>query len=184
MTRRGRSAYGPAVNLDGTTLDRTTSALTDLAGTPLTGLVVLAVAALVVVLAARSGWRHGASRLVFSLLGVVAGVVVAFDVAPWIDGRWPQTGWNGVALLAGTVLVLAVVGGAVGSALGGALSGLLRRLHLQVLDRAAGAVVRGGLAVAVCALAIALWPGNQAVGPVADQARDAVSGAVDVVASR
>lgn len=196
MTPRPAPAYGPpvtptlslpAIDLPDLALDRPDLAVPDLgslAGLPLIGLLVLAVAALVVVLAARSGWRRGASRLVLSLLGVVAGVLVAGDVARWVDGRWPQGGWSDTGLLVGTVLVLAVVGGALGSAVGGAVAGVLRRLHLQVLDRTAGAVVRGGLAVAVCALAITLWPGSGTVGPVADQARDAVSGAVDVVASR
>lgn len=131
------------------------------AGMPLAGLTVLAVAALVVVLAARSGWRRGASRLVLSLLGVVAGALVAVDVAGWLDGRWPQSGGYDTGLLVGTVLALAVGGGAVGSVVGGGLAAVLRRLHLQVLDRAAGAVVRGGLAVAVCVLTLTLWPGGR-----------------------
>lgn len=178
MTEPRRDAYGHPVNPDSTTL---------------TGLVVLGVAALVVLLAARSGWRNGASRLVFALLGTAAGVYVAFDVAAWIDQRWPQTGWYDLALVAGTVLVLAVVGGSLGSAIGGGLSSVLRKVHLQFLDRIAGAVVRGGLAVVVCALAISLfspggppgdgWTGPR-VGPAVDQVRDTVGGAVEVVAGR
>lgn len=128
------------------------------------GLLVLALAVLIVVLAARSGWRNGASRLVLALLGLGAGAFAGVTVADRIDARWPQTGWNEVALVAGTVVVLAVVGAGLGGALGTALSRALNAVHLRVVDRAAGAVLRGGLAVLVLALVLPLLPGNPVGG--------------------
>lgn len=125
-------------------------------------LLVLALAALVVVLAARSGWHRGASRLVLSLLGLVAGVGAGVEVAGRIQATWPQTGWGAVGVLVGTVLVVAVVGASLGAWLGGALARGLGKVHLGVLDRTAGAVVRGGLAVVLCAVALTLLPGRWA----------------------
>ncbi|MEZ0166238.1 CvpA family protein [Kineococcus sp. LSe6-4] len=154
------------------------------------GLLVLALAVLVVVLAARSGWRRGASRLVLTLLGLGAGAVAGFTVADRIEARWPQTGWDEVALVAGAVVVLAVVGAGLGGALGTALSRALGAVHLRVVDRAAGAVVRGGLAVLVLALVLPLLPGNpvggfggpgEFGGAGLDRARQVVSGTVEAV---
>ncbi|MEZ0492795.1 CvpA family protein [Kineococcus sp. TBRC 1896] len=131
----------------------------------LADLLVLALAVLVVVLAARSGWRRGASRLVLTLLGLGAGAWVGLSLAVRIDARWPQTGWTALALLAGAVLVLAVVGAGLGGALGTALARALGAVHLRVLDRSVGAVLRGGLAVLVLALVLPLLPGSPVAAP-------------------
>ncbi|PRY11184.1 CvpA family protein [Kineococcus rhizosphaerae] len=157
------------------------------------GLLVLALAVLVVVLAARSGWRRGASRPVLALLGLAAGAVTGLTVAGRVEDRWPQTGWDALALTAGTVVVLAVVGAGLGGALGSALSRALGAVHLRVVDRAAGAVLRGGLAVLVLALVLPLLPGNPAGGLTGpggfggaglDRARQVVAQAADEIVGR
>lgn len=139
-------------------------------------LVVLAVllAAVLVVLAARSGWRRGASRPVLALLGVAVGAVTGVEVAARIQAHWPQTGGDAVILSIGTVLVLAVVGASLGAAVGAVLARALGAVHLGVLDRVAGAVVRGGLAVVLCAVLLPFlplvpgdgtpWPGSPGEG--------------------
>lgn len=145
-------------------------------------LLVLAV----VVLGARAGWRTGASRSVLSLAGALAGLVIGLSVSTWLVGEHVS-----VLLHLLLVAVCAVGGALVGSSLGGAVGGLLgralSRVHLGVVDRGAGAVVRGFVALVVCSLlaglSLALAPASSALARSATLTRlaDAVPPAQTVV---
>lgn len=111
-------------------------------------------------LAARTGWRLGASAFLLRLVGALIGLVLGLELAGTVKDA---------ALSPTAQLLLAVscgVGGAlVGAALGGrvgiAAARALADTHLRVLDRILGAVARALLALLACALAGALV----AVGP-------------------
>ncbi|MFB9378148.1 hypothetical protein ACFFKU_09180 [Kineococcus gynurae] len=120
-------------------------------------LLLLVVVVLVVGLAVRAGWRAGASRVLLTLAGVVAGFVAGLQLAAWAVVP-AERGY----LLLLVVAAATVVGAVLGSVLGALLGGLLQRLHLRVLDRAAGAVLRGGVAAVVVLVAVS-WvvPGAQ-----------------------
>lgn len=152
-------------------------------------LLDLAVALLVVavvVLGARAGWRTGASRSVLSLAGMLAGLVLGLAASTWLVGEQLS-----VLLRLVLVAVCAVGGALVGSGLGGAVGDLLgralSRLHLGLVDRGAGAVVRGLVALVVCSLvaglSLALAPPSSALARSTALARlaDAVPPARSVV---
>lgn len=127
---------------------------------------------LVVVVAAVQGWRQGLSGFGFRLAGLVAGALLGWRSSSWVAQLvHPAADWRW-AVTAGTVLVLALVGGALGAAIGGRLGALLTRLHLRLPDRIAGSLARGALALAVCwliaGLALAVAPANRVTDAVRD----------------
>lgn len=135
---------------------------------------VLVVAA--VLLAARAGWRSGASRSVLSLAGLVAGGVVGLALSAWLVGGHLSALVH-LLLVAACALGGALVGSALGGAVGDLLGRGLSRLHLGLLDRTAGAGVRAVVALVVCSalagLVLALAPPSSAVarsGVVSDLA--------------
>ena len=125
----------------------------------------------VVVLAAMHGWRLGLSGFAFGLAGLVAGALVGLWAAGWLIG----THWSPLVHLLlelGCVVVAALLGSAIGARLGGAAGQVLNRMHLRLPDRAAGAAVRGALALGVCWLLAAAVATIGAPAPVANAVQD------------
>jgi len=152
-------------------------------------LLDLAVALLVVavvVLGARAGWRTGASRSVLSLAGLLAGLVLGLAASTWLVGEQLSVLLR-LVLVAACALGGALVGSGLGGAVGDMLGRALSRLHLGVVDRGAGAVVRGLVALVVCSLlaglSLALAPPSSALARSTALARlaDAVPPARSVV---
>lgn len=120
---------------------------------------------LVVLLAARTGWRQGgtalAGRIAGLLVGLVAGSALALAVAPW-GASWGVR----LLLIAGAFVLAVVVGSSLGGRLGAFVGAGLHRAGLGPIDSAGGAVVRGGLALVACWLlaAVMLAYGSPAVG--------------------
>ncbi|GAA4335090.1 hypothetical protein GCM10023162_38560 [Klenkia terrae] len=110
--------------------------------------------ALVLLLAggAVAGWRRGGLRLAGSVVGLVVGLAVGAAVVPVLTGSLQgTTRW--VVTLVG-ILVAAALGSGLGRAAGGLVAAVVARLHLSVLDRAAGAV--GGLLLTFVGLGLVL----------------------------
>lgn len=110
--------------------------------------------ALVLLLAggAVAGWRRGGLRLAGSVVGLVVGLAVGAAVVPLLTGS--LVGTTRLVVTALGVLVVAALGSGLGRTAGGLLAGLVARLHLGVLDRAAGAV--GGLLLTFVLLGLTL----------------------------
>lgn len=105
---------------------------------------------LVLGLSVVHGWRRGVASIAFRLAGVLLGFVGGLLLA----GRVLSPRLAPLTHLAlGLLCVVGVVllGRAVGTRLGAGLAAALRRLHLGVVDRAAGAVAAGVVA------ALTIW---------------------------
>lgn len=109
--------------------------------------VVDALLLVIFVAAAWRGWRIGASRSVLGLagagLGLVGGLLLARLLSPHL------TPLAGLGLTMLCVLIAVLVIGAVGTRLGDAFAAAVRRVHLGVVDSAAGAAVQVGIAALV-----------------------------------
>ena len=93
---------------------------------------------------AVAGWRRGGLRLAGSVAGLVVGLAVGLAVVPALAAD--LTGSTARLVEVVGVLLVGALGSALGRGLGGLLATVLARLHLSLLDRAAGAV--GGLVLA------------------------------------
>lgn len=97
------------------------------------------------------GFRTGLSRSAFVIVGVLAGVIAAFFLAPVISG------WVSVPVLrlGATLLVsvgLVVAGQALGAAIGHRIRDGIGRSALSGIDRLLGAIVTGIIAALVASL--------------------------------
>ena len=103
-----------------------------------------------VALAAWTGWRMGASAFVLRLLGAVLGIVLGLLLAG-VLGRLlpPLSPVASLLLTVGCALGGLLVGSSAGGRAGAALHLALARARLGTLDRAAGAAVRGVVALVV-----------------------------------
>lgn len=124
---------------------------------------------LVLTLAAWGGWRAGATTLLLSLVGLALGVVGGLFLAGHLlSPRLATLTHLGLALLC--VLGAALIGRSIGARLGHGAAATMRRLHLRVVDAAAGAVLRVGVTGVVIWLAAAVLASLTATGlpPVVD----------------
>ncbi len=97
------------------------------------------------------GFRNGLSRTVFTIAGIIAGIIAAFFLAPLIANLVP------VAFLRlGLTIVVAIGFVAIGHALGSAIGRFIRRgiLHspLSGIDRVLGALATGIVAALVASM--------------------------------
>ncbi|GAB2922196.1 MarP family serine protease [Rhodococcus aerolatus] len=102
----------------------------------------------VVALAALGGWRRGLTGFGPGLVGLLLGLAVGGWLAGVLVTPAASAGVH-LLLVAAFLVGGAVVGSALGNTVGGALGRGLSLVRLRPLDRAAGAVVRAGLAVVV-----------------------------------
>ncbi|NYF17343.1 S1-C subfamily serine protease [Microbacterium sp. AK009] len=108
-------------------------------------LIALLVVALVV------GLQRGLVASLGTLLGLAAGGVAAWWLAPVINDAWPWQEWRPLVVIVASFLLL-VVGGTVGGVLGGMVRRGVDRVKLRVIDRLLG----GAVSVVVAALALSL----------------------------
>lgn len=108
-------------------------------------LIALLVVALVV------GLQRGLVASLGTLLGLAAGGVAAWWLAPVINDAWPWQEWRPLVVIAASFLLL-VLGGTIGGVLGGMVRRGVDRVKLRVIDRLLGGVV----SVVVAALALSL----------------------------
>lgn len=129
---------------------------------------------LLVLAAAVRGWQLGLSRWALGVAGLLAGVLAGLWVALALVPAEVSRGTT-LLVVAGFVLVAAVVGAVVGGALGALAARTLAAAHLDAPDRAAGGLTRGALAALVCSLllagVVALAP-----APTASAASDVTAG--------
>lgn len=98
--------------------------------------------------AAAGGWRAGLTRVAGWAAGGVVGLALGLTAA----GLLARVSWDSSARVVAqvaAVVVLTVLGARAGRRVGSVAARLVARLHLSVIDRAAGLVVRGGLALAL-----------------------------------
>ncbi|WP_431799798.1 MarP family serine protease [Microbacterium kunmingense] len=108
-------------------------------------LIALLVVALVV------GLQRGLVASLGTLLGLAAGGVAAWWLAPVINDAWPWQQWRPLVVIVTSFLLL-VLGGTIGGVLGGAVRRGVDRAKLRVIDRLLG----GAVSVVVAALALSL----------------------------
>ncbi len=109
---------------------------------------------LLVVAAAARGWHLGLSRAALGVGGLVVGLLAGL----WAAARLVPASLSPAVTLAlevGFVLAAALIGSGVGAAIGASGARLLAAAHLRVLDRAAGAIGRAGLALVMIWLLVA-----------------------------
>jgi S1-C subfamily serine protease len=97
------------------------------------------------------GWRSGFLFAISSLIGLVAGAVVAFFVVPLIGDVIPDQFWQ-VILVLGTAVVIVVAGHTGGAAIGAILEHRVRRRTTHVFDRIGGAIVNALATAAVLSI--------------------------------
>lgn len=106
---------------------------------------------IVVVIASAgiSGWRSGGAVSAVRLVALLVGLVIGLRIAGLLSTSLSPVAHLvlGVACALGGLLI----GGALGSRLGVTVSGGLARIHLGLVDRAVGALVRG------FAAAVLIW---------------------------
>lgn len=90
------------------------------------------------VLALVSGWRQGAMSSVLSAVGIVAGLVIGFVLAPPVMGVTDSVPLR-LLLAVGVVVLLVGVGNLVGATLGGRVRDRMRQRATQRLDSVVGA---------------------------------------------
>jgi S1-C subfamily serine protease len=97
------------------------------------------------------GFRNGLSRSVFAIVGIIAGIIAAFFLAPLVANLVPVP-----FLRLGATIVVAIglvaVGHAVGSAIGRWIRRGILRSPLSGLDRVLGALVTGVVAALVASM--------------------------------
>lgn len=108
-------------------------------------LIALLVVALVV------GLQRGLVASLGTLLGLAAGGVAAWWLAPVINDAWPWQQWRPLVVIVASFLLL-VLGGTIGGVLGGMVRRGVDRVKLRIIDRLLGGVV----SVIVAALALSL----------------------------
>jgi S1-C subfamily serine protease len=85
------------------------------------------------------GWRNGLVRSLSTILGIIAGGIVAFFAIPLIAQIIPEPFWR-TAITVGIAIALLVGGHAAGNAVGRALRGRLNESPLSGVDRVLGAL--------------------------------------------
>ena len=85
------------------------------------------------------GWRNGLVRSLSTILGIIAGGIVAFFAIPLIAQIIPEPFWR-TAITVGIAIALLIGGHAAGNAVGRALRGRLNESPLSGLDRVLGAL--------------------------------------------
>ena len=85
------------------------------------------------------GWRNGFARSLATILGIVAGGVLAFFAIPLVAQIIPEPFWR-TAVTVGLGVALLIGGHAAGNAVGRALRGRLRESPLSGPDRVFGAL--------------------------------------------
>ncbi len=104
---------------------------------------------LVVAAAGLRGFFAGALRQIGGFGGLVLGLLLGLQIAPWLATRITQSNWR-PALAFGLVLACALVVSSVGTMAGGAAASALRAVKLGLPDRVAGVLVGALGALAAC----------------------------------
>lgn len=115
-------------------------------------MLVDVIVASILVLAVVAGLTRGFFASVGTLLGLVAGGIGAYWLAPLAVGLVPAADWRGIAVIGGTLLLLGF-GAALGSALGGLVRRGVDRTPLRVVERLLGGAA--GLMIAALAVSMA-----------------------------
>lgn len=137
--------------------------------------------------AAVAGWRRGGLRLAGSVVGLAVGLLLGLRLVPPLAAQVTGT-VHWVLTVLGVALTGALVA-EVGRWLAGLVAGVLARLHLSLLDRAAGAV--GGVLLGSIVLGATLtllpttaadtWLGQARSSSLGSTATDVAARALDVV---
>lgn len=116
----------------------------------MTGSMILDIVLIVVALAAMGmGWRQGGLASALSIVGLIAGGVVGFALAPWVMGYVEGETAKVYAGL-GTVLFLLIVGRVVGGIAGQSVRNALRASSLlEKLDSAVGSILQAVITLLV-----------------------------------
>jgi S1-C subfamily serine protease len=85
------------------------------------------------------GWRNGLVRSLSTILGIIAGGIVAFFAIPLIAQIIPEPFWR-TAITVGIAIALLLGGHAAGNAVGRAIRGRLNESPLSGVDRVLGAL--------------------------------------------
>ncbi|WP_165164829.1 MarP family serine protease [Corynebacterium qintianiae] len=139
--------------------------------------------ALVVIIAASfiSGWRQGALSAIFSMVGVVAGLIVGLAIAPLLVNLAGTRALKLVILLSVVVLFVGM-GNLVGLTVGTRVRDRARFRSTQVLDSVAGSLFQAA-AMAVVVWFISIPLASTVPGRVGDGIRQsAVLGAINSAA--
>lgn len=124
--------------------------------------VVDVVLLLIFVVSAWRGWQIGASRSVLGLAAAGVGLVGGLLLAQLLSRQLTPLTSLGLTVLC--VVVAMVVVGAVGSRLGDKFAAVVRRVHLGVVDSAAGAAVQVGIAAVLVWLVAAVLAATSITG--------------------
>lgn len=144
-------------------------------------LIIDVVIVLIIVSAVFSGWRQGAFASVLSAVGVVGGLLVGLQVAPYVVSLADARLWRLLLLLAVIVLFVGI-GNLIGAAIGMTVRQGLRRMSAQNVDSAVGAVLQA-LAVVVVIWLISIPLAANVPGKFGEGIRNSrVLGAIDEVA--
>ncbi len=115
-------------------------------------MLVDAIVVAILVLAIAAGLARGFFASVGTLVGLVAGGLGAYWLAPIAVGLIPAAAWRGIAITGGTLLLLGL-GAALGSGLGELVRRGVDRTPLRALERVLGGVA--GLVIASLAVSMA-----------------------------
>lgn len=113
--------------------------------------------AVLLIAAVGIGLSVGFFAAVGALCGLVAGGLAAPWALPWVARILPESEWRGL-LVAGSAVLLLLVGASIGSAIGGLLRHGADRLRLRVVERMLGGLatlIAGTLAIAMTGAAVA-----------------------------
>lgn len=116
--------------------------------------VIDVVVVLIAVAAAARGWQLGLTRLALGAAGLLAGAWAGL----WAGSHLVPAGLSvgvGLALAVALVIAGALIASGIGAAIGARAGAGLGAMHLRAPDRAAGAIARAALAVALCWLLVA-----------------------------
>jgi S1-C subfamily serine protease len=104
---------------------------------------------ILVALSALRGFAEGAIRQILGLAGLVAGLLIGTAIAPSLSTHITHANWRPILAL-GIILAMSVIGSALGGLLGSVVAKFAHAFMLGPVDRVAGVVVGGAVALVLC----------------------------------
>jgi uncharacterized membrane protein required for colicin V production len=104
---------------------------------------------LIVALSALRGFAEGAIRQIVGLAGLVAGFLIGTAIAPSLSTHVTHAHWRPILAL-GIIFAMTIIGSTVGGVLGSLISKFAHAIMLGFIDRIAGIVVGGVVALVLC----------------------------------
>ncbi len=102
-----------------------------------------------VALSALRGFAEGAIRQILGLAGLAGGFLIGTAIAPSLSTHITHAHWRPILAL-GIILAMSVIGSALGGLLGSVVAKFAHAFMLGPIDRVAGVVVGGVVALVLC----------------------------------